>query len=460
MAGHLTTTGIRQVIAQRGAILAAVAIVALIGSALVLMVLSYTDAVAAHEFVARARERDTFVQRAEKYYWRDREAMNEYLLTRTPALLSGIEALDASFHATIAELRTKTVDRASRVQLRIGLRARRLSEETFERFRRSAGRGSKAENRAILALQALEPQVIGPLEAVGRLDNPAEEARSASARADGRRALVAGVFAALVALVGGIAFAVYAVRLVRRIRAQNDRLVTLDRVKDDFVASVSHELRTPLTSIRGYLELVLDEEAGALTAEQRQFLLIVERNADRLQRVVGDLLFVAQVDAGKIQIERAPTDIADVVREAVEAARPAAAERRVELDLELDGLGVLDADRARLAQVVDNLISNAIKFTSEGGRVAVRSGRRRDCAVLEVADTGIGIPHAEQKRMFQRFFRTREATERAIQGTGLGLTIVKAIVEAHDGTITFRSVPGVGTTFRVELPFERERIAA
>jgi signal transduction histidine kinase len=231
-------------------------------------------------------------------------------------------------------------------------------------------------------------------------------------------------------------------------------------VKDDFVASVSHELRTPLTSIRGYLELVLDGEAGDLTDEQRQFLSIVDRNADRLLRVVGDLLFVAQVDAGKIAIERAPMDVDELVHQSVEAARPAASEQGVELDLEVDGLGPLNADRARLAQVIDNLVSNAVKFTPSGGRVEVRSAREGDLAVLEVTDTGIGISADDQDRLFQRFFRADEATQRAIQGTGLGLAIVQAIVEAHDGAISVASSPGAGTTFRVELPLERELVLA
>ncbi len=299
-----------------------------------------------------------------------------------------------------------------------------------------------------------------PLRALRLInDRQVHEARQ-KADLSSRRALLAGILAGALAIAGGLAFAFYAVRLVREIGSRNDQLRELDRVKDDFVASVSHELRTPLTSIRGYLELVLDGEAGDLTDEQHQFLSIVDRNADRLLRVVGDLLFVAQVDAGKIAIEKAPTDVDELVHQAVEAARPAATEQGVELELEVDGLGPLNADRARLAQVVDNLISNAVKFTPSGGRVEVRSVREGDLAVLEVTDTGIGISAEDQDRLFQRFFRTDEATQHAIQGTGLGLAIVQAIVEAHDGTISVASVPGAGTTFRVELPLERERVTA
>ena len=231
-------------------------------------------------------------------------------------------------------------------------------------------------------------------------------------------------------------------------------------MKDDFVASVSHELRTPLTSIRGYLELLREGEAGELNDEQQQFVSIVERNADRLLRLVGDLLFVAQVEAGRITLERGATHVEELVRQAVDAARPAATEKGIEIALDLDGLGELQADRARLAQVLDNLISNALKFTSPGGHVCVRTSRRADVGVIEVSDDGMGMSDEDQGRLFQRFFRTAGATDQAIQGTGLGLAIVKAIVEAHDGVITVKSVEGEGTVFRVELPLARELVAA
>jgi signal transduction histidine kinase len=176
--------------------------------------------------------------------------------------------------------------------------------------------------------------------------------------------------------------------------------------------------------------------------------------------VVGDLLFVAQVEAGRIALEAGPTDVEEVVRQAADAARPAATEKGIELELDVDGIGELTADRARLAQVLDNLISNAVKFTPAGGRVAVRSSRDGDIAILEVSDTGMGISEEDQEKLFQRFFRADSATAQAIQGTGLGLAIVKAIIEAHDGAISVVSAPGKGTTFRVELPIERDQVAA
>jgi PAS domain S-box-containing protein len=238
----------------------------------------------------------------------------------------------------------------------------------------------------------------------------------------------------------------------RALAEQNERLLELDRLKDEFVSLVSHELRTPLTSIRGYLDLVLEGEAGELTPDLERFLSVVNRNADRLLHLVGDLLFLAQVDAGKLALEFGPVELDEVVRQCVEAARPVAEENEIELTVSVEPVPTLLGDGARIAQVLDNLVSNALKFTPGHGRVEVRLLSADDRAVLEVEDTGLGIPAGEQGQLFERFFRSSSASENAIPGTGLGLTIAKAIVERHDGRITVESVERVGTTVRVELP--------
>jgi two-component system, sensor histidine kinase and response regulator len=244
-------------------------------------------------------------------------------------------------------------------------------------------------------------------------------------------------------------------QLVAELEGQNERLRELDRLKDEFVALVSHELRTPLTSIRGYLELVLEGEAGDLTDEQRQFLGVVERNAHRLLGLVGDLLFLAQVEAGKLSLEIGAVDLAAIAAESVETGRPLAEEKDVTLTLATGPLPLLAGDRTRLAQLLDNLVSNGVKFTPAGGRIDVRVRGQRGNAVIEVRDTGIGIPAHEQEHLFERFFRTAKATEQAIPGTGLGLAISKAIVHAHGGRITVASDEENGTTFCVSLPIRQ-----
>jgi two-component system sensor histidine kinase/response regulator len=234
----------------------------------------------------------------------------------------------------------------------------------------------------------------------------------------------------------------------------------LDRLKDDFVATVSHELRTPLTSMMGFLEMIREGEAGELNAEQQRFLAIVYRSSERLQRLVGDLLFVARLDANGLQLQFGEAQLDEIVRDAVESSGALARSREVSLVAEVDPVPPVSGDKERLSQLVGNLISNALKFTPAGGSVIARAFVDGGRAVVEIADTGIGIPPAEQSRLFQRFFRSSTATEQAIPGTGLGLVISRAIAEAHGGTIDVTSVPGEGTTFRVEIPLEPEEVAA
>jgi PAS domain S-box-containing protein len=243
-------------------------------------------------------------------------------------------------------------------------------------------------------------------------------------------------------------------RQLERERAQNERLRSVDRMKDEFVALVSHELRTPLTSIRGYLELVMDD-AEQLPTETREYLKIVGRNADRLLHLVGDLLLAAQAEAGKLTFDWIAVDLVPLVAQCVQAAHPAAEAAGVELGFKSEAREPILGDPARIAQLVDNVISNAIKFTPVGGHVDVFVDASAKSAVIEVHDTGFGISEEDQQQLFQRFFRTRSATDNAIAGTGLGLSIAKAIVDAHEGSIRVESAEGRGTTFRIELPANR-----
>ena len=235
---------------------------------------------------------------------------------------------------------------------------------------------------------------------------------------------------------------------VERQRAEEDS----QRVKDQIVANVSHELRTPLTAIDGWVEVLLDEEPGPLTDDQRRFLEIVKRNSDRLMRLVGDLLVAGQIEAGKLKLELGHVDMAELAQETAELHAPGAASKEIALSISAEDHAVVRGDRQRLGQLLSNLVGNAIKFTPERGKVELRVQAQDDVCRVSVSDTGIGIAPDERDRLFERFYRAPGATQRGITGTGLGLAISKAIAESHDGRLVLEDRAGPGTEFVVELP--------
>lgn len=230
------------------------------------------------------------------------------------------------------------------------------------------------------------------------------------------------------------------------------------RLKDEFVGLISHELRTPLSSILGYLELMRDDEDAPLSAEQVQYLDVAERNAHRLLRLVGDLLFTAQVESGRFPLDIKDAELSGIVAASVESARPVAANAGVTLVSDAPEAPLLvRGDAVRLGQAVDNLVSNALKFTPKGGTVTVSLRPDGDNAVIAVTDTGIGIPAVELSQLSQRFFRASTATRNAVPGVGLGLTITKAIVTAHGGRLDIASEEGIGTSISIVLPVDTPR---
>lgn len=231
------------------------------------------------------------------------------------------------------------------------------------------------------------------------------------------------------------------------------RAVEVARMKDEFVGMISHELRTPLSAIIGFLDLLQNDPGQPLTVDQTEFVGIIERNAQRLLNLVGDLLFTAQVESGRFPLERSETDLAELVRNAVVSSGPHAQREGIELVADVpDGRVPIVADAGRLGQALDNLLSNAIKFTGSGGRVTAAVRTRDGSVEIAVRDTGVGIPADEQGKLFTRFFRASTATRNAVPGVGLGLTITRAIVLAHGGTMDVTSAEGVGTEFRMLLP--------
>ncbi len=236
-------------------------------------------------------------------------------------------------------------------------------------------------------------------------------------------------------------------------RTAVERLREVDRVKDTFVSSVSHELRTPITSIVGYLEMLGGGDFGALTDAQADAVRRVSVNSSRLLLLIDDLLTLSRVeDDGLVMSDRA-LDLRTLLRTGYDVVAPAWAGRDLDVRLELPAEPVpFLGDRDMIERVVVNLLGNAVKFTPEGGEVAMCLATRDDSALVEVRDTGIGIPAEEHQRIFSRFFRSSTAQRQAIPGSGLGLSIARAVVERHGGRIELASGEGRGTTFRVWLP--------
>ena len=245
---------------------------------------------------------------------------------------------------------------------------------------------------------------------------------------------------------------------LRRERRAVEELTALDRTKTDFLSSVSHELRTPLASVLGYTEMLEDGAAGGLSEKQLDLVSRIDRNGRRLLALIEDLLLNSRIESGQLHLARRRCDLAEVVDHAWEAMGPLTQRRDLHLQREsVDHPVPLDADPTALERVVTNLLSNAVKFTPDGGRVTLTIDTTHDelgvgNARLVVSDTGYGIPEHDLHQVFRRFFRSSDATARAVQGTGLGLSIVQAIVWGHEGTIDVESAVSQGTTFTVLLP--------
>lgn len=235
------------------------------------------------------------------------------------------------------------------------------------------------------------------------------------------------------------------------------QLRELDRAKSEMIVTLNHELRTPLTSIRGYLEMVLDGDGGPVPEEAERMLQVVGHNTARLQTLVDDMLIISRLDAQVGPPIRSSVDLDEVLRRVVTSAQPFAKSRNVDLALECGDVSLTIAgDEAQLERAFTNLTQNAVKFTRSGGSVRLVSAAALEgesiTAVVDIVDTGIGIPVEDVPQLFTRFFRASNAQTGAVPGTGLGLSIVQGLIEAHEGHVTVTSAVGYGTTFRVTLP--------
>jgi len=233
---------------------------------------------------------------------------------------------------------------------------------------------------------------------------------------------------------------------------KNAKLQEIDEAKTQFMATMSHELRTPLTSIVSFTELILDDEEHELTPDTVSSLTVIQRNAERLLQLVGDLLLLSRLEAGGVSAEFGPVAVPDLIAAAIRSISATAAEHGITVEIATADGPPIQADQLRLEQVMDNLLSNAIKFSGQGGRIRVEAAYDDQMWRVDVADEGIGIPADELDQLFGRFMRASNARVAGVPGTGLGLSVVKAIVELHRGRIEVQSAVGTGTTMSVYLP--------
>jgi signal transduction histidine kinase len=227
----------------------------------------------------------------------------------------------------------------------------------------------------------------------------------------------------------------------------------MDEMKSHFVSMVSHEIRSPMNSVLMQLQVVLDGLAGTITAKQQEILQRASQKVESLSQMTSELLDLASIESGLLVQRKEPVWMAEVIREQLALVEPQAAAKSIRLSAETaDDLPAVLADRRNMEEVIANLITNAIKYTPDKGAVTVVASSSSDTVCIRVSDTGFGIAEAEKTRIFDRFYRIKNEQTRFIQGTGLGLPIVKSIVDAHDGRIALESRPGEGSTFSVFLP--------
>ncbi len=231
------------------------------------------------------------------------------------------------------------------------------------------------------------------------------------------------------------------------------RLSELNQLKANIVANVSHELRTPLTHIKGYLELMASESLGPLTEEQAHALKVSQRAAQRLESLIEDLIMFSMASRGELTLKQEPVDIRRLANLAVKAAKPKAEARGVSVHAVVDeGVPHVMADPQKIGWALSHLLDNGIKFTPSGGRVVLRVAREGENLVsIAVSDTGIGIPEDRLEEIFEPFHQLDGSSTRRYGGTGLGLSLVRQIVEAHGSMIEVKSIEGKGTTFRFPL---------
>ncbi len=246
--------------------------------------------------------------------------------------------------------------------------------------------------------------------------------------------------------------------LYKELQKRVEELTNANRAKDEFLSIVSHELRTPLTSLTGFLSVLLDEEAGSITEQQRKFLGIAKQSATRLNLIISDLLDVSRIESGRLNLEMGECSLHDILQTSYEGLKAAAANKSIQFRLHaLPSLPQIWGDPSRLQQVVDNIVSNAIKFTERGGEIDLIGEEKGDFLQVSIRDTGCGLTPQEQEKVFDMFYQADASTRRSAGGAGLGLAIARGIVNMHGGQISVQSEKGKGATFIFLIPRKREQ---
>jgi signal transduction histidine kinase len=242
----------------------------------------------------------------------------------------------------------------------------------------------------------------------------------------------------------------------RELRTTNSQLQRLDEAKDEFISMASHQLRTPLTSVKGYISMVLEEDAGKITSAQRQLLDEAFASSERMVHLINDFLNVSRLQTGKFMLEQRPIDLSKVVAEEVDSLQSTVKMHALKLKYKKPSyFPLLAIDEAKIRQVIMNFIDNAIYYSLEGSTITVTLAIEDAQAVVRVTDTGIGVPKNEQQHLFSKFFRATNARRQRPDGTGVGLFLAKKVIDAHGGSIVFESAEGKGSTFGFRLPVKK-----
>lgn len=246
----------------------------------------------------------------------------------------------------------------------------------------------------------------------------------------------------------------------RELRSSNAQLQRLDKAKDEFVSMASHQLRTPLTSVKGYISMVLEGDAGDITPAQKHLLSEAFTSSERMVHLISDFLNVSRLQTGKFLIDKRPVDLARIVEQEIDSLETTAASRNLSFEYHTPAkFPLLSLDEAKFRQVIMNFADNALYYSKENTVIHVRLALEGSWVTFHVKDTGIGVPRAEQSQLFSKFYRASNARKQRPDGTGVGLFLAKKVIDAHGGEVVFASAEGKGSTFGFRLPLAELRVS-